>query len=309
MSGPASGRAFVRALGPALALAAAAPHVAAHPPATGSPRPTFASEPAVQGVEERLGARLPLELRFRDHEGRTVRLGDVVRGDAPVLLVLAYYRCHTLCDLVVDGAARALGGAGLALGTEVRAVTVSIDPRDGAAEAREKRSRALAGVAAASRSTAAHRRAADGEAAPGAHARDGPVVASPEADDWPFLTGDEGAVRILADAVGFRFRYDPMTDPFAHPAVVIALTPDGKVASYLYGLRPTPDELRAALATAATGGVLSPVRRVVLRCYQYVPALRRHGALLKGALWASGLLPIAALGALLARLWRREAAG
>ncbi len=32
--------------------------------------------------------------------------------------------------------------------------------------------------------------------------------------------------------MGFRYRYDPSTDQYAHAAVVVALSPDGTIARY-----------------------------------------------------------------------------
>src|SRR5690606_15748349 len=45
------------------------------------------------GVDERVGARLPLEARFVAGDGRSVRLGELVGNGKPALLVLAYNRC------------------------------------------------------------------------------------------------------------------------------------------------------------------------------------------------------------------------
>ena len=60
---------------------------------------------AVQQVdlEEHLGRPLDRSLVLTDMDGRRVHLGDELPGDAPVVLVLAYYRCPMLCGLVLRG--------------------------------------------------------------------------------------------------------------------------------------------------------------------------------------------------------------
>ena len=85
---------------------------------------------AAVDIDEKLGARLPLSLSFTDSAGRPTRLGELFDGRKPVVLVLAYYRCPMLCDLVLSGISTSLRKLGWALGTDYRGVTVSIDPHD-----------------------------------------------------------------------------------------------------------------------------------------------------------------------------------
>ena len=71
-------------------------------PRTGPPPP-----PPEVGIDQRLGERVPLDLPFRDEDGRGVTLGDCTAGK-PTVLVLAYYRCPMLCTEVLNGLLRAL---------------------------------------------------------------------------------------------------------------------------------------------------------------------------------------------------------
>ena len=50
------------------------------------------------GVEQRIGERVPLDLRFTDRHGDSVPLGNLIDGK-PALLQLAWYDCPNLCDL------------------------------------------------------------------------------------------------------------------------------------------------------------------------------------------------------------------
>src|SRR5205085_9259843 len=91
---------------------------------------------------------------------------------------------------------------------------------------------------------------------------------------WPYLVGDEAAVRSLANTLGFRYAWDPDTKQYAHPAVVFVLTPDGRVAEYVRGV--TFDGLGAAIARAGRGELTSSTTRDLLSCFHFDPSLRRY---------------------------------
>ena len=228
-------------------------------------------------IIENAGAAIPLELGFRDHVGRSIRLGQLFADDLPVILVLAYYRCRTLCPLVLDGTARAVRESSLRLGVDYRVVTLSIDHRDGPRDAREMRGHILERIGT-----------------------------SDSAADWTFLVGDESAIRSLADALGFGFAYDPANDQFAHPAVAFVLTPGARISAYLYGLEYEAEEVERMLQAAATGRVYGgAIQRVLLRCFHYIPALRRHAGLVAGLLRTGALITVLLLGGWIAHLvWR-----
>jgi protein SCO1 len=191
------------------------------------------------------GARLPLEATFRDEGGELVRLGDFFRGK-PVVLVLEYLRCRTLCGFVLQDLAKALAQSSLAGGRDYQVVAVSIDPRDGAAEARAARTTYVARFGKA------------------------------DASGWHFLTGADRAIADLADTAGFPFRYDSAIDQYAHPAGLVIAAPDGTIARYILGLDYRPLDLRLALAEAAGGTIASPASELLLLCYCYDPGTGRY---------------------------------
>lgn len=230
------------------------------------------------GVDEHLGARVPAGLSFTDGAGRPVRLADLLRPDRPLVLVLSYYRCPMLCDLVLSGLSRPLRELGWTPGREVQLATVSIDPADTPAAARLKQAAVL-------------------------QALNRPDAAT----GWPFLIGEPGSVRALADAVGFRYAYDPHSEQFAHSAVVIVLTPDGRVSRYLYGVDFRVLDLRLAAVEAAQGRTGSFVDRALLTCFRYEPSARRYGFYVSSVLKGGASAAILSVGVLLAVLWRNDA--
>jgi protein SCO1/2 len=234
-------------------------------------------EAGAVGIDERLGAQVPLDTELLRGDGHRVRLADLFRPGRPVLLLLAYYRCPMLCDLTIAGLSKPLRELGWTPGREVQLVTVSIDPHDTPGAARLKQGAVL-------------------------QALDRPEAAA----GWPFLIGDAGRVRTLADAVGFRYVYDPASEQFAHPAVVMVLTPEGRVARYLYGVDFRLLDLRLAVAEAARGRVASLVDRVLLTCFRYEPSARRYGFYVSAVLKGGASAAILAVGAMLFALARRD---
>src|SRR6185295_7471928 len=72
---------------------------------------------------------------------------------------------------------------------------------------------------------------------------------------WHFLTGDQPSIDRLANAVGFKYVYDPQRDQFAHAAGMVILTPQGRVSRYLFGLEFPARDIRLGLIESADGKI------------------------------------------------------
>jgi protein SCO1/2 len=270
------------ALSAALALAAPALARGQYGPgasATPGARPADVPPPVMQdvGIEERLGAQVPLDVELVDGAGRPFRLGSAFDGTKPVVLALVYYDCPMLCGLILSGAARAMRENGLALGKDFQAVTISFDPEETPALGAERRRGYLQSLGV------------------------------PDAGgEWPFLVGTEAASRAVADAVGFRYAKDAATGEWAHLAAIFVLTPDGKVSRYLYGVDYDRKDFRLAVVEAAGGRVGTSFDRLLLTCYRYDAATRKYEPYALGIMRAGGLLVLAALTGLIGGLVWRE---
>jgi len=233
------------------------------------------AQTAALRFHQRIGAALPLDARFRDASGRQVRLGDFF-GRAPVIVVLEYLKCRTLCGYVLRDTAAATRRLPLASGRDYQVLAISIDPRDTPAEARAARAMYLNGVPAA------------------------------EAYGWHFLTGGAAAIRAVAQAEGFSYRYDPAADQYAHPAGIAVATPRGIIARYLLGLAYRPIDLRLALSEAGRGELSSPVADLLLLCYCYDPGTGRYSLAIGRLTSALCALTVLALALLVLRLTRER---
>jgi protein SCO1 len=227
------------------------------------------------GIEQRLGAQLPLGASFRDAHDVNVRLREVL-GERPALVVPGYFRCANLCETVRAGVAQAVLGTGLHPGEQFNVIVLSIDPRESASDA-----------------AAAQRR--DAQANPGA------AVAA-----WRYLSGTAAASAGIADALGFHDLFDARTGQYAHAAGVVVVSPDGRVSQYLLGVRFPALTLRLALVSASQGRIGSLVDRLVLLCCAYDASTGHYSLLISRVLQSMGLLTLLTLGGLIFVLRRRE---
>lgn len=193
------------------------------------------------GVDEQLGAQVPLDMEFRDSMGEVVRLGDLFDGERPTVLTMNYANCPQLCGLQINGFVKSLNEMEQwSVGEQFRVITVSLDPTESDDLAAGFRSKTLANYD------------------------------RPQAEEgWSFLRGKNEDIRQLADVIGFRYNSFEDKGQYAHTAVLMLLDPQGKVARYLYGIEYKPSTLRLSLAETASSKYVSTVDALILRCFLY----------------------------------------
>src|SRR3990172_5203926 len=103
--------------------------------------------------------------------------------------------------------------------------------------------------------------------------QDTPEVARARAAE---LYAGEKAIDAVTGAVGFRYR--KVGNEFAHPDVVVVLTPEGKISRYLYGIEQDPTDLKLALIEASGGNIggSTALNRVLLFCFHYDPVGKKY---------------------------------
>lgn len=228
------------------------------------------------GIDQKLGELVPLELELVDESNELVSIDALLDGK-PAVLALVYYRCPMLCGQVLNGLLETLHEISLDVGEDFNVLTVSFDPNETPALARSKKKKYI---------TRYDRAGAE--------------------QGWHFLTGTSEAVKTLADAVGFRYTYDPDTRQFAHAAGIMVLAPDGRIARYFYGIEYSPRDLRLGLVEASEGTIGSPVDQLLLLCYHYDPTRGRYGLVIMRTLRIAGALTVVAMVTLVYMLVRRD---
>jgi protein SCO1 len=191
------------------------------------------------GLEERLGAKIPLDLTFRDETGRTVRLRDLVTG--PTIILPVYYSCTNECNLLQGGLASILAAVKRTPEKEYRVISLSFDETETPAMAARAKRMHL-----------------------------GSMNSPFPADGWRFLTGDPPNIHRLTDAAGYRFQRKG--HEFIHPVASFVIAGDGTIVRYFYGTNFLAKDVTLALLEARSGTVGTAIRRVVGFCFSFDPA-------------------------------------
>ena len=222
-----------------------------------------------------MNAQVPLDLPFLDESGRDVKLGDYL--GKPVILALVYYQCPSLCNLVLNGIVRSVRAQTMTAGDQFDVVAVSFDPHETPEMAAAKKQSYVKeyGRAGAEKG-------------------------------WHFLTGPEASSRTLADAVGFRYSYDSLSNQYAHASTIIILTPEGRVARYFYGIDYPARDVRLGLEEASEGRISSVVDQVLLYCYHYDPSQGKYGLVIMNAMRIGGLITVVCLVGFMLIMFRRD---
>ena len=227
-------------------------------------------------VDEHLGNKIPTDLAFTDDHENVVALGDYLNQDKPVILILGYYTCPMLCNLVFNGVRDAINGMPLELGKDFTIVNVSIDSSDTPVIAAAKKKNYMSSL----------------------------KKEAPESG-WMFLTGGGEKARTLAKAVGFEYYYDTKTKQYAHPALITILSPDGTISRYMYGIQFNPRDLRLALLEASQGKIGNTVDRILLYCYHYDPQTGGYSLFAERLMRVGGLITMVILGVFVGFLFFR----
>ena len=225
---------------------------------------------------QRLGQKLPLDVRFTDETGRDVALGEYF-GSRPVVLAFVYYQCPMLCTQVMNGISSALKVLPFAPGKDFDIVLVSFDPRDTPEAANAKKRAHL-----------------DHWAARGT------------ANGWHFMTGTEASIRQVTAAAGFTYQWDAQTNQFAHVSGLLVTTADGTLSRYFYGVEYSPRDLRLALIESGNGKVGSVVDELLLYCFQYDPSHGRYGAVFMNIMRLGSALTVCFIAVFILLMRRRE---
>ena len=127
----------------------------------------------------------------------------------PAILAPVYTRCPTACPLIVAGLKKALAASNARPGT-YRVILFSFDPRDTPADLR--RFREQHGI---------------------------PI-------DWTIASAREPDIRALTDSIGFH--YAQTGGGFAHPNMIVGLTPQLRVSKVLTGTEYRAGDIEDVLA-------------------------------------------------------------
>lgn len=239
--------------------------------------PLFAQVSAVDlkkevRIEQLLGAHVPPDIKLTNEVGELVTIGQFYNSK-PVALALVYYTCPRLCNMVLNGLVSAMKQVKQDAGVEFEIVCVSIDPNDTPKIATAKKNN--------------YTRVYD---RPGTE------------KGWHFLTGQDVEIKRLADAVGYRYKYDKSTGRYAHAAGFMILSPQGTVTQYFLGTEYPIKDIEKSIDKAAREQVGEKVDQVDFWCFVYDPRTGKYSMNILRTIQVFAILTILGLGTLIFKL-------
>jgi len=194
------------------------------------------------GITEHLDDTIPLNLRFINESGDTIKLGDYI--NKPTVFSFVYFDCPGLCNPLLDGVNDVVGKVDLELGKDYDVITISFNPGDSYLKAVDKK-------------------------------QNFSTSTTPEnAKYWHYLVGDDESIQGILDAVGYKIK--KVGVDWIHPSAIILVSPDGKITRYLYGTYFLPFDLKMAVAEASQGISRPTINKVLEFCFSYDPQGQKY---------------------------------
>jgi protein SCO1/2 len=227
------------------------------------------------GVDEHLGEKIDLTSKVQNQFGDHISVSEYFQDNKPAVFTLNYYSCASLCSVQLNAVLNGLKDMDWVPGAEFKMLTLSIDPEETSSLAAQKRGTYLEEL-------------------------------GKENASWEFMVAKQSVITDIANQVGYRYTYDEQSKQFAHPAVIMILSPDGTISRYLYGVSYSARDLKFALIEASEGKIGTTVDKVILSCFSYDNSTGRYTASAFGLMRLAGVVTMFFLGAMVTALWRRE---
>jgi protein SCO1/2 len=194
------------------------------------------------GVIEKLGDTIPLDLKFFNENDQEVTLRQLI--DKPTILSFVYFDCPGLCSPLLSGVSDMVSKLDMTLGKDYKIITISFNTSDTPEKAVEKKQNFVQKISKENRNS------------------------------WIYLTGNQENINTITKAVGYNYISQGLD--FAHPSVLIVLSPTGKITRYLYGLIYLPFDVKMAIIEAQKGISRPSINRVLEYCFAYNPSSRTY---------------------------------
>jgi protein SCO1/2 len=187
------------------------------------------------GVVEHLGSTVPLDLKFVNDKFEKVTLRQLI--NKPTILSFVYFDCPGLCSPLLEGVGDVISKTDMVLGKDYQVITISFNFRDTPEKAKEKKKMFT-------------ERYAKGKS-----------------EGWIFLTTDSASIFNITHSTGFITKAVGLD--FVHPSAIIAVSPQGKITRYLYGITFQPIDFKMSLIEANNEQPRPSIQKVLMMCYSY----------------------------------------
>jgi len=186
-------------------------------------------------VIEHLGKYIPLDLKFANEKSDSVSLRQLI--NKPTILSFVYFDCPGLCSPLLEGVGSVIQKTDLVLGKDYQVITISFNFRDTPEKAKLKKDRFVE------------------------------KYSKGKGDGWIFLTTDSANIFKITHATGFLTKAVGLD--FVHPSAIIAISPQGMITRYLYGITFMPIDFKMAIIEANKEQPRPTIQRILMLCYSY----------------------------------------
>ena len=187
------------------------------------------------GIVEHLGTTIPLDLKFINDKFQPITLRQLI--NKPTILSFVYFDCPGLCSPLLEGVGDVIQKTNLGLGRDYQVITISFNFRDTPEKARDKKKRFT------------------------------DRYSKGKSDGWIFLTTDSATIFKVTHATGFITKAVGLD--FVHPSAIIAVSPQGMITRYLYGITFLPIDFKMAIYEANKEQPRPTIQKVLLLCFSY----------------------------------------
>lgn len=194
------------------------------------------------GINEKLGQKILLDLKFVDDNSDTVKLAQLI--DKPTVFSFVYFDCPGLCSPLLEGIGDVISKTDLQLGKDYQVITISFNFRDTPEKAKKKKE------------TFTKRYVKD------------------NSKGWIFLTTDSAAIFKIINSFGYKIKSVGLD--FVHPSAIVMVSPEGMITRYLYGINFLPFDFKMAVSEAQKEQVRPTIQKILLYCFSYDPQGKRY---------------------------------
>ncbi len=175
-----------------------------------------------------------------DADGNLFTLYSLLQ-QKPLIISPVYTKCYSLCGVISNGVQNAVSGLGT-LGTDFNMVSFSFDSTDAKEDLRNYQLRW-----------------------------------NMDGKHWKSISASSENIKALMASVDYQYDFDPATKEYNHPSILIILTPSGKISRYIYGINPSPRDLKlAVIEAAAEKNRPGIINGFYLRCFGYDPLTKTY---------------------------------
>ncbi len=200
------------------------------------------NDTAEVGINEKLGQKILLDLKFVDDKSDTVTLRQLI--NKPTVFSFVYFDCPGLCSPLLEGVGDVIKKTDLQLGKDYQVITISFNFRDTPEKAKKKKE------------TFTKR------------------YAKNNSDGWIFLTTDSATIFKITRSFGYKIKAVGLD--FVHPSAIVLVSPEGMITRYLYGISFLPFDLKMAITEAQKEQVRPTIQKILLYCFSYDPEGKRY---------------------------------